>query len=233
MKEGKALKRILIILSFILLFSSNVVLAEESTEQKQILVEGNEKEGVYLYATPNPKEELLTDFEVKIGKEIFETYGWNAPMREERKPELHVVDLNKDGQKEIVVIITIGTGTWVVQKEAHIIQQVETIDGKVYEEMDIENPVHTIELDFKITATDKTIQVKGRGHIWKAVNSCGKTYYRHRFPFYQSVNWKVEANQLVANVGLTLTHNCVPAGFVIKYKQKGEIYVAKKVDVNL
>lgn len=233
MKEGKAMKRILVILCCVLFFGSIEVLAQESTEQKQILIAGNKKEGVYLYATPNPKGEMFSDIQVMIGKQIFETYGWKVPMRAERKPELHVVDLNNDGLKEIVVIITIGTGTWVVQKEAHIIQQVEALDGKVYEEMDLDNPVHTIERDFKITATDQTIQVKGRGHIWKAKNPCRKTYYRHRFPFYQSVNWKVEGNNLVAEVGLTITHNCVPAGLVLKYKQQGEIYVAKQVDVNL
>jgi hypothetical protein len=92
-----------------------------------------------------------------------ETHGWEVEMREERQPELHVVDLNNDGQKEIVVILTIGTGTFIVQKEAHILQKVETSDGKGYEEMDIDDPVHTIQRDFMITASDKTIKVKGRG----------------------------------------------------------------------
>lgn len=234
MKEGHALKRILVILVCIVFNASNIVSAEVSTKPKQTLVVANEKEKVYLYATPNPKAEMYTDFRVKIGKEVVETFGWEVAMSETRTPELHVVDLNNDGIKEVVVIITLGTGTWVVQKEAHILQQVETVIGrKAYEEMDIDNPVHTIERDFEITSTNKTIQVKGRGHKWSAANVCRETYYHHRFPLYQSVNWKVEGNNLVADVGLTITANCVPAGFLLKYKQKGQIYVAKYIQVNL
>jgi hypothetical protein len=45
--------------------------------------------------------------------------------------------------------------------------------------------------------------------------------------------WKVEGNTLMANVGLTITSNCVPAGFVLRYKQKGEIYIANQIEMNL
>jgi hypothetical protein len=227
------MKSSLAIFCWIVFFASNVVSAEASLEGNQTLVVGNEKEGVFLYATPNEAEGIFTDFTVKIGGELAETYGWEVEMREERLPELHVVDLNNDGEKEVVVILTIGTGTWVVQKEAHIIQKVEIQNGHAYEEMDIDNPVHTIERDFEITATDKTIKVDGRAHSWKGKNPCGKTLYRHRFPLSQSVNWKVDGNQLVSKVGLTVTYNCVPASFTLQYKQQGEIYIAKQIKVNL
>ena len=233
-KEGQALKRILAILACMIFIASNIVSAEVPTEPRQTLVVANEKKKVYLYATPNPKEELYIDFRVKIGKEVVETFGWEVAMSESRTPELHVIDLNNDGIKEVVVIITLGTGTWVVQKEAHILQRVETTNGRqAYEEMDIDNPVHTIERDFKITATNKTIQISGRGQKWKATNICKNTYYHHRFPLYQSVNWKVEGNRLIADVGLPITSNCVPAGFLLNYKQKGQIYIAKYVKLNL
>jgi len=232
-KEGKAMKEIFIICGLIVFFASSVESAEEPIEPKKQLVVANEKEGVYLYATPNSTNDLFTDFVVKIGNKVVETYRWQVERREERKPELHVVDLNNDGKKEVVVIFTLGTGTWVVQKEAHILQLVDTADGKDYEEMDIDNPVHKIEREFKITATDKKIWVKGIGHLWRAANTCGKTNYRHRFPLHQSVNWKVEGNNLVAEVGLTITNNCVPGSFVLKYKQRREIYVAKQIEVRL
>jgi hypothetical protein len=232
MKAGKTMMKSFAIFCWILMGSYNVVLANGPTNSTQTLVLGNEKEGVYLYATRNPDKDMFADFKVIIGKEEVET-NWESQIREERQPELHVVDLNNDGQKEIVVIITKGTGTWVVEKEAHILQKVETMNGKSYEEMYIDNPVHTVERDFTITATDKMIRVRGRGYQWQAVNLCGETYFHHRFPLYQSVNWKVEGNELVADIGLTITSNCVPAGFLLHYKQKGEIYVAEKVEVNL
>ena len=154
----------------------------KESKESQTLVVSNEREGVYLYATPNFKNNRFTNFQVKIGKETVETFGWESSMREERQPELHVVDLNHDGQNETVVIITKGTGTWVVVKEAHILQKVDTPYGKAYEEMDIDDPVHTVERDFDITATDKTILVRGRGRQWKGTNPCGETYSHHRFP---------------------------------------------------
>jgi hypothetical protein len=232
-ERRKAMKSSLAIFCWFVFFASNVVSAETSLEGNQTLVVGDEKEGVFIYATPNEAEGIFTNFMVKIGGELVETYSWEIEMREERLPELHVIDLNSDGEKEVVVILTIGTGPWVVQKAAHIIQMVETPNGLAYEEMDIDNPVHTIERDFEITATDKMIKVVGRGHTWKGKNPCGKTLYRHRFPLSQSVNWKVDGNKLVSKVGLTVTYNCVPASFVLQYKQKGEIYIAKQIKVNL
>jgi len=227
------MKSSLAIFCWIVFFASTVVSAEAPLEENQTIVVGDEKEGVFLYAVPNEAEGMFTNFSVKIGDELVETYGWEVEMREERLPELHVVDLNHDGEKEVVVILTIGTGTWVVQKEAHIIQKVETPNGLAYEEMDIDNPVHTIERDFEITATDKTIKVEGREHSWKGKNPCGNTLYRHRFPLSQSVNWKVDGNRILSEVGLTVTYNCIPASFVLQYKQKGEIYIAKQIKVNL
>ncbi|MBO9129277.1 hypothetical protein [Bacillus sp. 165] len=227
------MKSRLVILCWVLFLVSNRVSAEEPTLQKQTLVVGNEKEEVFLYATPNKREGIFTNFTVKIKDELIETYGWEVEMREERQPELHVIDLNNDGEKEIVVILTIGTGTWIIQKQAHILQKVETPNGLAYEEMDIDNPVHTIERDYEITATNNIIKVEGRGHSWKTINTCGKTLYRHRFPLSQSVDWKVDDNNLVSEVGLTITYNCVPASFVLRYKQNGEIYIAKQVKVNL
>lgn len=225
------MKRVLIIFCCYLFIG---VGSDISAATSQTLVAGNDKEGVYLYATPHPNNDLYTNFHVKIGGEVVETYGWEVSMREERQPELHVVDLNQDGIKEIVVILTLGTGTFVVQKEAHILQKVETYLGqKAFVEMDIDDPVHTILRNFRITATAKSIKIAGQGNSWKAENKCKETYYLHRFPLDQSVNWKIEGNNLVAHVGLPITYNCVPAGFILKYKQTGEIYTAKKIKVEL
>jgi hypothetical protein len=227
------MKKVLSVLCLIVFCASSGVHAEQSTVSKQKLVVSNKKEGVYLYATPNPDDDLYTDFRVKIGNKIVETFGWKVSMRAERQPELHVIDLNQDGKKEIVVIITKGAGDSIVLKEAHIIQQVETMNGIDYDEVDIDNPVHTIERDFQISATDKTIQIKGRGQVWKADNPCGQTFFHHRFPLNDSVNWKVEGNTLVADVGLILTSKCIAGGFLLKYKQKGEIYTADQIKVIL
>lgn len=108
--------RILIIISSLLLCENSVASAEQPTEPEQKLIIENEKERVYLFATPNPKEDRYTNFYVKIGNQMVETEGWEVSMREKRVPELHVVDLNHDGNKEIVVILTLGSGTWVVMK---------------------------------------------------------------------------------------------------------------------
>lgn len=214
-------------------WSSGVSYANELKMPAEMLVAKDEKEGVFIYATPFSKDDLFRNVRVKIGKEVVEPQDWQISMREERRPELQVMDLNDDGKKEVVIILTLGTGTWVVQKEAHILQEVETANGLAFEEMDIDNPVHTIQRDFRFKATEKKIEVEGRGHTWKANNLCGKTNFKHRFPLHQSVNWKVEGNNLNAHVGLTLTDNCVPGEFILKYKQRGEMYIAEQIIVNL
>ena len=58
MKEVNNMVRILAIFCSIMLCVSSVVFAEIKTNPKQTLVVSNEKEGVFLFATPDSEENV-------------------------------------------------------------------------------------------------------------------------------------------------------------------------------
>lgn len=49
-------------------------------------------------------------------------FDWETPRDLSHPPELYYADVNKDGQPEAVVILTLGTGTGIVEQEIHIVK---------------------------------------------------------------------------------------------------------------
>ncbi|WP_342564611.1 copper amine oxidase N-terminal domain-containing protein [Paenibacillus sp. FSL R7-0345] len=49
-------------------------------------------------------------------------YGWETARDLSHPPELYYADVNQDGQPEAVVILTLGTGTGIVEQEIHVIK---------------------------------------------------------------------------------------------------------------
>jgi hypothetical protein len=50
------------------------------------------------------------------------TFNWEAPRLLSAPPEIHYADIDKDGVEEIVVILTRGIGTGIVQQEMHVVK---------------------------------------------------------------------------------------------------------------
>jgi hypothetical protein len=49
-------------------------------------------------------------------------FAWETPRDLSYPPQLYYADVNKDGQPEAVVILTLGTGTGIVAQEIHIVK---------------------------------------------------------------------------------------------------------------
>lgn len=50
------------------------------------------------------------------------SFNWEAPRLLNMPPEIHYVDLDQDGQEEMVIILPLGTGTGIVQQALHVIK---------------------------------------------------------------------------------------------------------------
>ncbi|MBT2293763.1 hypothetical protein J7E73_32650 [Paenibacillus albidus] len=63
-------------------------------------------------------------------------FAWESPRFVQYPPELYYTDINNDRQPEIIVILTLGTGTGIVEQELHVVNSktwTETVVPKAYE----------------------------------------------------------------------------------------------------
>lgn len=50
------------------------------------------------------------------------TFDWESPRLPNYPPEIHYADIDKDGQEEVIVILSLGTGTGMSMQELHVVK---------------------------------------------------------------------------------------------------------------
>lgn len=50
------------------------------------------------------------------------TFDWESPRLPNVPPEIHYADIDKDGQEEVIVVLSLGTGTGMSMQELHVIK---------------------------------------------------------------------------------------------------------------
>lgn len=86
----------------------NTLLSE--TSDKKIAVYGVQEKG-----------DLFSSLDVAINGEP-KTFDWSNVTNPSFYPQIFVIDLNKDGEDEIVIILTKGTGTGIHNSEVHVLR---------------------------------------------------------------------------------------------------------------
>ena len=136
--------KIVIISIIILLLINNIMHSKVSyaldiaNSKNQVLLSEIPNEDIYLYALDSDEgksvyEDILLN--VKGKKKRFK---WIVDSGLSFRPELILTDINNDGKKELVIIITTGHGTGINTQEVHIFKE-ETL-----EEIKVQNPFDII-----------------------------------------------------------------------------------------
>ncbi|MGG1878879.1 copper amine oxidase N-terminal domain-containing protein [Paenibacillus cisolokensis] len=94
------------------------------------------------------------------------SYDWQAPRLPSYEPVLHAEDVDRDGQPEVVVIFTTGTGTGLHMEEIHV---VDPRDGQEIPVMSAEQAADEwIESRITLEGSELVIDVKLKGETPQA-----------------------------------------------------------------
>ncbi|MFB5087003.1 hypothetical protein PGC35_07240 [Psychrobacillus sp. PGGUH221] len=183
-----------------------------------------------LYATE--KEGDLTNFKLTVKRQTYFFPRWLNSPNVTYYPKVYYSDINDDGRKEIVIVLTTDTGTGVIIQEPHVFHVDD--NGDLSEKL-VDNPMAIINKNVKTKlSSSKAIVSIGKennkinikqldivpSHIFKNV-AIGST-----------LRFEVIDNKLVAKVGLTIA----PAGgsigeIHITYMFKDNMYQAKQINL--
>lgn len=228
------MKKVLILIIAISLFA--VLSKAIATTNDYDEIAKSDKVGVTIYA--KKMNGLYTDFKIDFQGSLFSKPYWINTTSPTWSPEIIYEDISQDGKKELVIILTKGTGTGVLEREVHVFQMQQRKSEKTQSVIPVEVPV-----DDPIAILLKNVKTEITPN--KAIVSIGDKEYtidikplgiqpEHLFDdiyFGNLINFEIKNNQLIAKLGGQISPVGGYVGDIqITYIFKDKIYQAKSIE---
>lgn len=224
--------RYLILLIAILIISTPI--RTEATIERYEKVASLKEENIILYA--REMNGYYSDFKIKFKDGTLSRPFWINETNPAWYPEIIYEDVNQDRKKELIIILTKGHGTGLLEQEAYIfhIEQKEIGEGvvDVPVEVLIDNPIAIIMKNVKtqLTSDNAKISIDDK-HYTIDINPLGINDEQlfGDVHFGNITKYEVTDNQLIAKIAGHIS----PAGFigeiVIVYEYQDQMYQAYSI----
>lgn len=171
----------------------------------------SEEKGVY--------KKFLLDINGKIA-----ILNWKNVTTEAFAPRLILNDINNDGIKELIVILTTGSGSDLHIEEVHVFKLCNISEIRVVNPLDIiKEKVHTS----IVNKNDGNVLININLDKTKTEIIKNKNYASHWFEnvgFGFEIHWRVSNNKLYANVDSQVSPSGYVGTVVIEYGFKDNIF---------
>jgi hypothetical protein len=183
------------------------------------------------YATE--RDGYLENFTLNINGSILHFSTWRNVDNPTYKPKLLYKDINQDGRKELIVLLTTDTGTGINVQNVHVIHKDWTSFEQIYNEILVDNPIAILlkNIKTKLTESEAIITIGDR----KTIIQIDKLEIDPKHIFSDIsignlLNFDVVNGKLTAIVGV----NVSPAGGLIGYLHityifKDKMYQMKEI----
>lgn len=180
---------------------------------------------IYLYAMDWKEEDkkqsgvyrdILLDLN---GKQRY--FPWRVDTNPTFKPQLILSDINADGIKELIVIITTDTGTGILIQEVHV------FDVDTYNDIRVMDPIEAVYQNVKTKMTNKNglisiiINIKGKTFTTTAKESSAESWLND-VSFGSHIEYEVVDNKLIARVGAQVSFSLTVGELVMEYAFKNK-----------
>ncbi|MEK4671327.1 hypothetical protein [Niallia sp. FSL R7-0271] len=207
------------------------IVTNENTKE-EILVGSLPEANVKLYATE--RTGLLENFRLHLSSGDKYLPFWFNVSNRSYWPSLFYKDINQDGKKELIFVLTTGYGNDTVKQNVHVFHEIKTDLGNAYEETLVDNPMAIILKNVKtnLTKSEAIITLGNKKTVIK-IDELGVDP-KHLFPDIAIGNiteFEILDNKLTANMGASVS----PAGgylgdFHITYTFKDKMYQVEKIE---
>ena len=114
----------------------------ENNKTVEIVVGKLPNENLTLYATE--REDYLENFRLESNGVTQYFPDWKNVSNESYWPIFFYNDINQDGKKELIIILTKGYGTGLIDQDVHVLHKTKSNAGLVYKEIIVDNPMTAI-----------------------------------------------------------------------------------------
>ncbi|WP_417899913.1 hypothetical protein ABN702_06430 [Bacillus haimaensis] len=211
--------------------SPHITAASILDEPKEKMIGSIPEVNLTLYAQERDGELVNFRLDVNGGSKYFPY--WRNVANETYAPQLFYKDINTDGKKDLIIVLTQGYGTGVLEQNVHVLHQTQTNLGEVYREIIVDDP-RTILLrnvKTKLTKSEAIISIRDR----KETYSIEKIVFGPEGLFSNIVtdnliSFDVIGNQLTAKMGCQIGLGIFIGSFYITYEYKDHFYQMKDIE---
>ncbi|NEU32042.1 hypothetical protein GN156_14865 [bacterium LRH843] len=128
------------------------------TAELKKVVSTLDEANVILYASE--KHGMYGDFELEIdgGTRCFPY--WMNVTNPTYAPRINYDYINEDGKKDLIIVLTRGYGTGVLDSEVHVFNKVQSNKGENYQETLVDNPIAiTLKIKTKLTQHEAVVTI--------------------------------------------------------------------------
>lgn len=225
------MKKILIAISIFAMLSKANAMTNDYDE-----IAKSDKVGVTIYA--KKLNGLYTDFKINFQGSILSKPYWINIINPTWSPKIIYEDISQDGKNEIIIILTKGTGTGVLEREVHIFQMQQRQSDKTQNlipvEVQVDDPLSSIQKNVKteLTLNKASISIGDKKYsidIKPLDIQPGQLF--DEIYFGNLINFEIKNNQLIAILGGQIS----PVGgyigdIQITYIFKDKMYQAKSIE---
>ncbi|MEO4052618.1 hypothetical protein [Solibacillus sp. CAU 1738] len=180
---------------------------------------------------------MYTDFKIDFQGSILSKPSWENVANPTWSPQIISADINQDGVNELIIILTTGTGTGVIEREAHVFHlQKQRLRKKLVEvpvEVLVDDPIAIVLKNVKteLYPSQANINIGNKKYsIDLKPFNIEPEHLFNNINFGNMINFEVQDNQLIAKIGGQIA----PAGgyignIIITYWLKDNMYQAKSI----
>lgn len=97
-------------------------ISEKNPQSEQLVLVENTEADVKISGEKQAASDMIRPLIVQIGK-TSQIFDWQNVSNETYYPELHVIDLDNDGEQEFIIFLTLGYGTGIKESQVHVLRK--------------------------------------------------------------------------------------------------------------
>jgi len=196
-------------------------------EKNQILLTESEDKRIVIWGAPKAESGMIEQITVSIDKKE-KTFAWRNSTNPSFYPEIWLANLAGDDNLEVIIALTLGTGTGIHESEVHVL-------NSDFSEIKVNDPIKELKPLIQTSKSEKagkqqySIKVAGREHLFEYKESDAGFWFDD-VAFGSVINYRVEDQALISEVSAQVSPGTFPGGIKLTYALKAGILEAYRVE---
>ncbi|MGE8205300.1 hypothetical protein ACQKP0_12105 [Heyndrickxia sp. NPDC080065] len=186
---------------------------------------------IILYA--KKRDGVYSDFKIDFKGAIFSRPFWINTTSCAWSPQIFLEDINGDEQKELIIILTKGYGTGVLEQEAHVFHIQKKQRQEVPVEVLVDNPIAIVlkNVKTKLSADKAEIQINDKKYLIdvKSLGIQPEHLFKDIF-FGNIIDFETKDNHLIAKMGGQISPASFIGEVIIVYEYRNKMYREKSIE---
>jgi hypothetical protein len=218
---------IILIMAFLLVIAPNKTGA---TIPEYNIAAKSEKDNITIYA--KKMEGSYYDFKIDFKGRIFTRPFWMNVTNPTFAPQIYYENINKDERKELIIILTKGYGTGVLDQEVNVFH----IDANQFDEVLVDQPMAIVNKNIKSSLNPNKAELTiGKKHYVinvKELKLPPETLF-NEINFGSIIKYQVKNNKLIATLHPQFAPGAFVGSIIITYEYRDKMYQAKSITFQL